>query len=103
MAIFILHPLEGSIITRLHKTILNLYISIHMKRLGLVILLSLFLSQVFAQDSENFRMILKDDWQMQSALKVTDKGDVVSQSKFQPQGWYKVSVPTTIIAGLLAN
>ncbi|HVW13265.1 MAG TPA: glycoside hydrolase family 2 protein [Mucilaginibacter sp.] len=74
-----------------------------MKRLGLAVILSLFLSQAFAQDSENFRMILKDDWQMQSATKVTNDGSTISQTKFQPQQWYKVSVPTTIIAGLLAN
>ncbi|HWD86964.1 MAG TPA: glycoside hydrolase family 2 protein [Mucilaginibacter sp.] len=74
-----------------------------MKKLGLVITLSLFLFQAFAQDSETNRMILRDDWQMQSSLKVTDNGNTISQSKYQPQGWYKVSVPTTIIAGLLAN
>ena len=45
-----------------------------MKKFGLVILLSLFICQAFAQDSENFRMILKDDWQMQSALKVPAAG-----------------------------
>lgn len=74
-----------------------------MKKLGLVITLSLFFLQAFAQDSETYRMILKDDWHMQSATKVTANGNTISQSKFQPQGWYKVSVPTTIIAGLLAN
>jgi exo-1,4-beta-D-glucosaminidase len=74
-----------------------------MKKFSLVILLSLFICQAFAQDSENFRMILKDDWQMQSALKVTAKGNSISWNKFKPEGWYKVSVPTTIIAGLLAN
>ncbi|HEX3386161.1 MAG TPA: hypothetical protein VHS53_13270 [Mucilaginibacter sp.] len=74
-----------------------------MKKLGLVITLSLFLFQAFAQDSETNRMILRDDWQMQSSLKVTDNGNAISQSKYQPQGWYKVSVPTTIIGGLLAN
>jgi exo-1,4-beta-D-glucosaminidase len=74
-----------------------------MKRLGLVTLLSLFIYQAYAQDSENFRMILKEDWQMQSALKVQATGNTISQAKFDPKGWYKVSVPTTIIAGLLAN
>jgi exo-1,4-beta-D-glucosaminidase len=74
-----------------------------MKRLGLVTLLSLFIYQAYAQDSENFRMILKEDWQMQSALKVQATGGTISQAKFDPKGWYKVSVPTTIIAGLLAN
>lgn len=74
-----------------------------MKKFGLVITLSLFLFQAFAQDSETYRMILKDNWQMQSSTKVTVNGNTISQSKFQPHNWYKVSVPTTIIAGLLAN
>ncbi|HZX59139.1 MAG TPA: hypothetical protein VFE54_10445, partial [Mucilaginibacter sp.] len=74
-----------------------------MKKLGLVLLLSLFICQAFAQDNENFRMILNEDWQMQSALKVPATGNAISQVKFAPTGWYKVSVPTTIIAGLLAN
>jgi len=74
-----------------------------MKKLSLVILLSLFICKAFAQDSENFRVILKEDWQMQSALKVPAAGSAISQAKFTPTGWYKVNVPTTIIAGLLAN
>ena len=74
-----------------------------MKKLGLVITLSLFILQAFAQDSETYRMILKDNWQMQSSLKVPAKGNTISLSNYQPQGWYKVSVPTTIIGGLLAN
>jgi exo-1,4-beta-D-glucosaminidase len=74
-----------------------------MKKLGLMVLLSLSISLVFAQDQENYRMILKDGWQMQSVTKDASSGAVISESKFAPTGWYKVSVPTTIIAGLLAN
>lgn len=74
-----------------------------MKKLGLVIMLSLSISLAFAQDQENFRMILKDGWQMQSVTKDASSGAIISQSKFMPSSWYKVSVPTTIIAGLLAN
>lgn len=48
-------------------------------------------------------MLLRSGWQMQSALKVTDRGDVLSSEKYRPTDWYKVSVPTTIIAGLLAG
>jgi len=74
-----------------------------MKKLGLALTLSLFVAQSFAQIKENYRMILKDDWQMQSVIKDPSPGGTVSQSTFAPNGWYKVSVPTTIIAGLLAN
>jgi exo-1,4-beta-D-glucosaminidase len=54
-----------------------------------------------AQD-EN-KMILSDGWQMQSSL--TDKagGKEISQEGFAANSWYNVSVPTTIVAGLIAN
>jgi len=74
-----------------------------MKKLGLIVILSLFITTVFAQDSENYRLILKDGWQMQSVTKDASAGSLVSQSNFIPKGWYPVSVPTTIIAGLMAN
>src|SRR5258708_16823863 len=73
------------------------------KAIGLMAVLSLTVAQAFAQISENFKMILKDDWQMQSETKVADAGSIISQVSYLPSGWYKVSVPTTIIAGLLAN
>lgn len=66
---------------------------------------SLIMVHAFAQDqsSENFRMILKNNWQMQSSTSVTGSGASISQIGYVPTGWYKVSVPTTIIAGLLSN
>jgi exo-1,4-beta-D-glucosaminidase len=49
------------------------------------------------------RMILKEGWAMQSATVVPASGDVISRAGYSAAGWYKVNVPTTIIAGLLAN
>ncbi len=74
-----------------------------MKAFGFVAALIFSFNQVLAQNSENFRMLLKDDWAMQSATRVSDGGSTLSQSRYSPVNWYKVSVPTTIIAGLLAN
>jgi exo-1,4-beta-D-glucosaminidase len=76
-----------------------------MKKLIFIIVLSLFSYYSFAQSgsSESFRMILKDDWRMQSAQKDPSPASSVSTDKFDPKSWYKVSVPTTIIGGLLAN
>ncbi|MGZ3833853.1 MAG: glycoside hydrolase family 2 protein [Mucilaginibacter sp.] len=76
-----------------------------MKKLILVLILSLFFSYSFAQSgqTETFRMILKDGWQMQSSLKEPSPASSISLDKFEPKGWYKISVPSTIIAGLLAN
>ena len=69
----------------------------------MILLSSLCIYQSFAQITESHRMILKDGWQMQSVTKDASPGSAISQAKFVPKGWYTVSVPTTIIAGLLAN
>ncbi|HTE01082.1 MAG TPA: glycoside hydrolase family 2 TIM barrel-domain containing protein [Mucilaginibacter sp.] len=76
-----------------------------MKKLILLIALSVFANYSFAQNgpSETYRLLLKDGWQMQSALKDVSPGATVSQDKFAATGWYKVSVPGTIIGGLMAN
>ncbi|HET6256629.1 MAG TPA: glycoside hydrolase family 2 protein [Puia sp.] len=59
--------------------------------------LSLVVTRSVAQNT----MVLRDGWQMQSEGKVAAAGPVVSGVGYQARGWYKVSVPTTIIAGLL--
>ncbi|HEV9037106.1 MAG TPA: hypothetical protein VGQ51_10815, partial [Puia sp.] len=56
-----------------------------------------------AQSPGHYSMVLKEGWEMQSVTKVPDDGATISQKKYTPEGWYKVEVPTTIIAGLLAN
>ena len=40
---------------------------------------------------------------MQSSLKDATPAATISQGQFTPKDWYKISVPSTIIAGLLAN
>ena len=60
--------------------------------------------QLFAQPAtENFRMILHEGWNMQSAVTDGTKGKEISKTGYQTAGWYKVNVPTTVIAGLIAN
>lgn len=70
-----------------------------MKRFLFIAGFSLLLTRGFAQKD----LILKDDWQMQSATRLTDGGAAISVAGYKTAGWYKVSVPTTVIAGLLAN
>ncbi len=53
--------------------------------------------------SENFQLILHDDWRMQSSFTDSATGAQVSQKNFPVNNWYKITVPSTIIAGLLAN
>jgi exo-1,4-beta-D-glucosaminidase len=44
---------------------------------------------------------LRDGWTMQSSRKVDQTGELISTPKFQPNGWYSVSVPTTVVAALV--
>src|SRR6201986_2640211 len=75
-----------------------------MKKLILLVLLGCACRMSFAQDAtENYRLILKNGWHMQSAVTDGSKGSQISTTAFSAEKWYKVSVPTTVIAGLLAN
>jgi exo-1,4-beta-D-glucosaminidase len=74
-----------------------------MKKIGFIVLSLFTIIQSFAQSSEHFSLLLKDGWQMQSSTKVTDDGASISRSGYKTLSWYKVSVPTTVIAGLLSN
>ena len=75
-----------------------------MKKVILLALLALAGRYSFAQEAtENYRQFLTDGWNMQSAVTDASAGNQISTAAFNPGSWYKVSVPTTVIAGLLAN
>ena len=40
-------------------------------------------------------------WQLQDAAKVSQSGDAVSQSSFNPQNWYTATVPGTVLTSLV--
>lgn len=46
---------------------------------------------------------LAEGWALQSSAKITAKGEVISTASFKPAGWYPITVPATVIAGLLQN
>ena len=46
-------------------------------------------------------IILRDGWSLQSSCKVEKSGEVISTPKFLPAGWYRVSVPTTVVSALV--
>ena len=47
------------------------------------------------------RVDLKLDWQVQSSAKVPAAGPAISTAQFQPDGWYRTSVPSTVVATLV--
>ncbi len=49
------------------------------------------------------QMTLAAGWTLQSSSQVPQAGSVVSTTSYQPQGWYPVTLPASVIAGLLQN
>ncbi|MGH9400681.1 MAG: glycosyl hydrolase 2 galactose-binding domain-containing protein [Terriglobia bacterium] len=48
------------------------------------------------------RMALRQGWEIQSSAKAGETGAVISTAGYQPSGWYPTSVPTTVLAALVA-
>jgi len=75
-----------------------------MKKLFFFLFMAISGQPLFSQSrAESFQLILHDDWRMQSSLTDSATGARVSRKDFPVKNWYKITVPSTIIAGLLAN
>lgn len=49
------------------------------------------------------RLLLDQNWRLQSSAKVREKGEVLSRVGYLAAGWYPVRVPTTVLAALVEN
>ena len=49
------------------------------------------------------KMLLADNWQLQSSCQVQAAGEQISMPDFPTGGWHKTSVPTTVVAALVAD
>jgi exo-1,4-beta-D-glucosaminidase len=49
------------------------------------------------------KLFLRKGWTIQSSAQITEKGDAISGSKFQPKNWYAASVPSTIVGTLVED
>ncbi|MGB8581808.1 MAG: beta galactosidase jelly roll domain-containing protein [Candidatus Sulfotelmatobacter sp.] len=49
------------------------------------------------------KLVLRENWALQSSAKVEAKGDAISSTGFAPRGWHNVSVPTTVVAALVKD
>jgi exo-1,4-beta-D-glucosaminidase len=56
-----------------------------------------------AQQNQVGTIPLRKDWRMQSSTRVARTGKEISMSSFNTAGWYAISLPSTVIAGLLKN
>ena len=55
------------------------------------------------QHGADIPLTLRDGWSLQSNCKVDKPGEVISTPRFQPTGWYMVTVPTTVVAALVKH
>ena len=48
-------------------------------------------------------VLMKDEWYIQSSARCREPGEIISTPGFSIEGWYKTSVPTTVLAALVKN
>ena len=65
----------------------------------LLFLFSFLLANAVAQSPTPMNRIdLRNGWTVQTSRKVQATGDAISTPKFQTKGWYRTSVPMTVLA-----
>ncbi len=83
-----------------------------MSKIGIVVFLFLSvspLSLTFAQGhaasptAASKHLRLAEAWDLQASGKVGEDGSVISTPRYQPKGWYDVTVPTTVFAALVKH
>ena len=71
--------------------------------LTLVLCVSVGLAAAAVTTSPGSRLPLQDGWSIQSSSKVVAKGEAISIAGYRPDGWYPATVPSTVLAALVAN
>ncbi len=58
---------------------------------------------LLAQSAPGDKLVLRDQWALQSSAKVEARGEIISTVGFVPKGWHDASVPTTVVAALVKD
>ena len=67
------------------------------------VILIFFSISCVEQIPEDGKLLLKDNWAIQSSGEIKADGKTISLTGFQAENWYPTSVPTTVLAALVAN
>jgi len=73
---------------------------------GLLFLLAIFLplpSQANSSTEASPKLFLHDHWMLQSSCLMKAEGDQISAPEFRTTGWHATSVPSTVLAALVAD
>jgi hypothetical protein len=49
------------------------------------------------------RVVALRDWKLQSGCKIQKEGGEISTADYQPTDWHSVTVPSTVVAALVAD
>jgi len=66
-------------------------------------LLVTFTINSLAQIPASGKLLLKDNWVIQSSKEIKSDAKAISSAGFRTDGWYPTSVPSTVLAALVAN
>jgi len=73
-------------------------------RISLILSLAFLAINAAAQSAIPMNRIdLSKGWAVQTSQKVQANGEVISTAKYQPEGWYKTTVPMTVVAVQVAS
>ena len=61
------------------------------------------LARAQGDSSVSPKLMLRDNWTVQSSAKVQEGGEALSTIQFSPKGWYAASVPSTVLNVLIEN
>ena len=70
---------------------------------SLVLPLFLFVNSCNQGTAQGDRIILKDNWTIQSSAETDAEGPAISSPEFEPGGWYPATMPSTVLAALVKN
>lgn len=63
------------------------------RRLCTLLMFLTFVASAIASE-----VVLHEGWNLQSACKVSARGEIISTSSFHPEGWSAITVPSTVLA-----
>ncbi len=49
------------------------------------------------------KLLLRENWSLQSAAQISAQPDAISTAGFKPEGWHRTTVPATLLAALVAD
>lgn len=68
-----------------------------------IVLQKLLLILTLSYTAFGLQIDLFNNWNLQSSSEVAQAGSVISTDDFIPQNWYSITVPSTVLAGLVEN